>query len=367
MSSKTNPEYRLRNLRRRLADLLMGRRLSVDPERTGIVELADFGKRCQVLADFCGQSVADLASARGEEAKCVLRLAEELELAARLAARMETLEQTTDRVDRQARILEEVQRSIDAALKAECQLEEPEAMISLSTIARSERKLFEPFVTFEGEILDAPPGMVDRGRVRRALRRALLEAAEDPFHLEIDGKGTLRFGEFEYRTEGASDALVRSPHEPPEVRRALDLREGTEDESLQDFLLVKAVDEALAAVVTPELQGHGWSERARALPRRPGKRAGVRPEAVDRPVEAWDKQEAARGADKLASRRIGPDWARLPKGAYLFRLFLSNDDRLAADLLALGPVLRRMEKGEAVEGERERAERALRGLLALLG
>jgi hypothetical protein len=46
---------------------------------------------------------------------------------------------------------------------------------------------------------------------------------------------------------------------------------------------------------------------------------------------------------------------------------LHEDDRLAADLLALGPVLRRMEKGEPVESVEDRALRALKGLLGLLG
>ena len=45
MSSLINPEYRLRNLKRAMRDLLMGRRLSADPERTGVVSLADFGKQ----------------------------------------------------------------------------------------------------------------------------------------------------------------------------------------------------------------------------------------------------------------------------------------------------------------------------------
>lgn len=45
MSSPANPEWRLRNLHRRLRDLLMSHRLSADPERTGVVELLDFGKK----------------------------------------------------------------------------------------------------------------------------------------------------------------------------------------------------------------------------------------------------------------------------------------------------------------------------------
>ena len=84
-------------------------------------------------------------------------------------------------------------------------------------------------------------------------------------------------------------------------------------------------------------------------------------------VLGWDTQEAVRLAEKLAARRLCPESARLPKGAYLLRLFLSEDDALAADLLALGPALRRMEKGEEVEGTGPRAERALLSLLGLLG
>ena len=79
------------------------------------------------------------------------------------------------------------------------------------------------------------------------------------------------------------------------------------------------------------------------------------------------RPEAARAVEKLAARRIGPEWARVPRGAYLLRLFFSENDALAADLLALGPALRRMEKGEEALGTVPRAERALRGLLGLLG
>ena len=41
MSSRIEPEYRLRSLQRKLGDLLMGRRLSADSESTGIVDLSD--------------------------------------------------------------------------------------------------------------------------------------------------------------------------------------------------------------------------------------------------------------------------------------------------------------------------------------
>ena len=78
-------------------------------------------------------------------------------------------------------------------------------------------------------------------------------------------------------------------------------------------------------------------------------------------------QEAARTAERVADRRAGPEYARLPKGAYLLRLFYSEDDTLAADLLALGPALKRMEKGEGAPGTGPAAERALRGLFGLLG
>jgi hypothetical protein len=151
------------------------------------------------------------------------------------------------------------------------------------------------------------------------------------------------------------------------VKRALDLREAAPDPALKDFLLVKAVDEALFAFLSPRLAGHELEARARALPRGGGKRGAVRPEQVARPVKGWDTQEAARAVERVVARRAGPEWARLPRGAYLLRLFYSEDDALAADLLALGPALRRMEKGEAVEGTEPLAARALAGLLGLLG
>jgi hypothetical protein len=159
--------------------------------------------------------------------------------------------------------------------------------------------------------------------------------------------------------------VPRSPLETQEVRRALDLRETAPDEALRDFLLVKAVDEALFAFLGPRLMSREIEEKARAVPRRPGKRMVVRPEAVARPVAGWDVQEAARLVERVADRRAGPEIARIPKGAYLLRLFYSEDDALAADLLALGPPLRKMEKGEAVEGTGQAAERALRALFAL--
>ncbi|MHC4163503.1 MAG: hypothetical protein ACYSUM_15350 [Planctomycetota bacterium] len=366
-ASSVNPEYRLRNLRRELRDLLMGRRLAADPERTGVTELADFGKRCETLADLAGASVAELAAGGSTETECARRVAEEVELACRLAARLETLPRSPQRVDRQCRPLEEALDTVDAALQAECALEEPAALSSLATLARRERDLFAPFADFEGRIEEAAPGRVERGRVRRALRRALLEHECGPFALSVDRHGVLRFRDFEFATEAVAAGLARAPHEPPEVKKALDLREAAPDAALRDFLLVKAVDEALVALLAPQLRGHELPERARALPQRPGKRFAVRPEAVRRDVAGWDAQEAVRLAEKLAARRLGPESAHLPKGAYLLRLFLSEDDALAADLLALGPALRRMEKGEAVAGTEAAAERALRGLLGLLG
>ncbi|MCK6459380.1 MAG: hypothetical protein L6Q95_05740 [Planctomycetes bacterium] len=379
MSSPANPEWRLRNLHRRVRDLLMGHRLSADPEKTGVVALSDFGKAANELADFAAQSVREMEGARGTEGECGRRVAETVELAARAAARFEELPRTPKRIAQQAAILEEAERDIDAALKAECHLEEKPALVSLSGLARRERDLFAPLVTFEGRIEDTPPGLVEHGRIRRALRRALLAHGTGPFRLEVAKDGTLAFDtpaatpdaaplQAAFRAEkGEAAGVPRSPLEPPEVKRALDLRETAPDQALKDFLLVKAVDEALLAFLEPRMRGHEIEEKARALPRRPGKRAVVRPEAVARPAAGWDVQEAARIAERAADRRAGPEFLRVPKGAYLLRLFYSDDDTLAADLLALGPALRRMEKGEAVEGTGPAAERALRGLLGLLG
>jgi hypothetical protein len=314
-----------------------------------------------------------------------------VELAARAAARFEELPRTPERVAQQCAFLEEAERDLEAALKAECRLEEKPALVSLSQLARRERDLFSPLVTFEGRIEDTPPGMVEHGKLRRALRRALLDHPGGPFGLEVAKDGTLAFdvatppglaapvltgtGETPllhqrlwFRAERTEAAGVpRSPLEPPEVKRALDLRETAPDPALKDFLLVKAVDEALFAFLEPRMRSHEIEEKARALPRRPGKRAIVRPEAVARPARGWDVQEAARIAERAADRRAGPEFLRVPKGAYLLRLFYAEDDALAADLLALGPALRRMEKGEAVEGSGPAAERALGALLGLLG
>jgi len=362
-SPRIDPSFRLRNLKRQLRDLLMGRRLSADPE-SGVVELSDFGVRCDQLADFAAESHTGLA---GSSIKWVM---EEIELAARLAARMETLLRSKERIETQCGVLEEAARLVEAAIAADAALDETPAHTSLAAVAGRERDLFAPFVGFEGSIEAAPAGEVDRGRARRALRRALLEHPGGPFRLDVSRDGVLRFSEFEFRTEAtAADeaAVPRSAHEPPETKKALDLRESTGDPALRDFLLAKAVDEAVFAYLAPRLAAPATVERARALPRRPGKRFVVRPEAVARPVAGWDAAEAARCVEKVASRRLGPEWARVPKAAYPLRLFFGDDDALAADLLALGPALRRMERGEEVEGTAPTAAQALRGLLALLG
>jgi len=390
MSSPANPEWRLRNLHRRLRDLLMSHRLSADPEKTGVVELLDFGKKASELADFARDSVKEMEGARGPEGECGRRVAETVELAARAAARFEELPRTPKRVEQQSAFLEEASRDLDAALKAQCLLDEKPALVSLSALARRERDLFAPLVTFEGKIEDSKPGLIGHGHIRRALRRAILAHTTGPFRLEVAKDGTLVFDmpappelasmvatsggeapltrqQVAFRAEkGEASGVPRSPLEPPEVKRALDLRETAPDPALKEFLLVKAVDEALFALLAPKLKSYELEERARAVPRRPGKRAVVRPEAVARPVQGWDAQEAARAAERVADRRAGPEYARLPKGAYLVRLFYSEDDTLAADLLALGPALRRMEKGEAAPGTGPLAERALRGLLSLL-
>ena len=372
------PTDRLTNVRRKLNDLLLSRRLAGDPERTGVVDLRDFGKRSEALADFAGASVVELAAARGEEAACARRVCEEIELAARLTALIETLPRGPRRQAEQLALLEESARLLEAARQAELLLEEPPALVFLSELARRERDHFAPFVEFVGRIEESPAGLVLRGEVLRLLRRALLEHVlsdeEEPFGLSVGSDGVLRFAGFEIAAEVAAGVagagIPRSPSEPPEVKRMLDLREASPDEALRDFLLVKAVDEALAALLAPRLGSGEWLARARQMPRRPGKRFVVRPEAVQRPVAGWAPREAARAVEKLAARRLGPDWARLPKGAYLVRLFLSEDDGLAADLIALGPALRRMEKGEEPLDPgtvRERGERSLRALLGRLG
>ncbi len=360
---KESPElYRLINARRRLKDLLMSRRLAVDPERTGVVELADFGKRCDALAAFARETQEEFAG------RVVGTVAEEIELAARLASSLETLPRTPERLDRQTRLLEEVARLVAAALDADLELNEAAVLLSLSTLAQRESELFAPLFSIEGVIHESAPGMIVRGPVLRALRRALLDHDEESaFRLEVDEAGTLRFGDFQITAEVSEPGVPRTRNEPPDVKRALDMYEGTRDEALRSFLLVKAVDEALAALLGPMLSDAALVEKARSLPQKPGKGYAVRPEAVQRGVEGWNNADALRVAEKLAARRLGPDAARLPKGAYLLRLFLSEDDRLAADLLVLGTALKRMGKGSPVEGTDDQAIRALRALLGLLG
>jgi len=349
----------------------MSHRLSADPEKTGVVELLDFGKKANELADFARDSVKEMEGARGPEGECGRRVAETVELAARAAARFEELPRTSKRVEQQSAFLEEASRDLDAALKAACALEEKPAMVSLSALARRERDLFAPLVTFEARIEDVPPAPVPHAEIRRRLRRMIIDHAGGPFTLEVtkDGIsfGSTAGGGQSYRVaQVESTGVPRSPLEPPEVKRALDLRETAPDPALKEFLLVKAVDEALFAFLAPRLKSYELEEKVRAVPRGPGKRAPVRPEAVARKVEGWDVQEAARIVERVADRRAGPEYARVPKGAYLLRLFYSEDDTLAADLLALGPALRRMEKGEAAPGTGPLAERALRGLFSLL-
>jgi len=367
MSSKVEPEYRLRNLQRQVRDLLLGRRLAADPERTGVVDLSDFAARCEAVAEFAAQSVKELLELGGSRARCAATACEEVELASRLAARLESLPPGGERTHRQCTLLEEAKARVRAALESELSLEEPAALVNPGALAGKEREFFEPFFEFTGRLEAARPGRLEAGGVRRALRRALLEHFEGPFSLRVSRTGVIEFAGLRFEAQPEGETLARGAHEPPEVKKALDLRESAADPALADFLLVKAVDEALFAIVAPQLRGSRLTEQARALPRRPGKRMAVRLEAVRLPIPGWDAKDAARGVERLAARRAGPRWARLPRGAYFLRLFFGGSDELAADLLALGPVLRRMEKGEAVAGTAERAERALRGLVALLG
>jgi len=371
---RIEPEYRLRALERKLDDLRRGRRLAADPERTGVVDLADFGRRCESVADHAAESLLGLLAQEDAASRCVARVAEEIELAARTAALLETLPRSPTRIEQQLALLDEAAQAVAAARASSLELEERPVLAGISALARRERTLFEPLVEFTGRIEEAPAGMVDVAAVRRALRRALLEHAlggvAGPFRLSVSRDGVLEFADREFRSETVSDALARGPNEPPGVRQALDLRAATEDVALQDFLLVKAVDEALAALLAPELSGVAWLNRARELPRKPGKKLALRPEALRRTVAGWNVDEAVRAAERLANRRLGPEWARLPRGAYLLRLFGSEDDALAEDLLALGPALRRMERGEAPgepDAVRERARRALSALLGMLG
>jgi len=367
MSSQVNPEYRLLNLQRRLKDMLMGHRLSADPEGTGVVELADFGRKCEGLAEFAAESVAELNALRGPEARCAARIAEEIELAARIAARLEELPKTRERVGKQCELLEEPLRMLQNALDNELLVEEEDLRYGLGALAQTERRRFEPFFPFEGTVKLPAPAPIPHGALRRALRRALLDHADGAFHLAVSDTGRMEFGDQSFDLEAAvSDDLPRAGNEPADAKRALDLFEASGDEALKDFLLVKAIDAAVQALVAPRLASNEWVNAARALPQRPGKRQAVRLEAVRRPVEGWDEAEAARAADRLATKRAGPEWAHVPKAAYPWHLFGDLDAGLAADLLALGPPLRAMEKGEAVEGVRARARRAWSSLAGLL-
>ncbi|MHC4408885.1 MAG: hypothetical protein ACYS0F_07770 [Planctomycetota bacterium] len=366
MSSQINPEYRLRNLQRRLRDMLMGHRLAADPENTGVVELGDFGKKCDTLAEFAAESVGELNAVCGSEARCAARISEEIELAARLVARLEELPRNKKRVYRQCDLLEEPARMLQGALDAELLQEEEDVRIGLGALAKEERKNFEPFFAFEGKIATPPPSPVPYLALRRALRRALLDHEAGAFHLAVFADGRIEFGDQSFDGEAPAGDLPRAGNEPPEAKQALDMFEGSGDEALKDFLLVKAVDAAVQTLVAPQLGSNEWLNAARALPQRPGKRQSVRPESVRRPVEGWDENDAARAADKLATKRAGPEWARLPKAAYPWHLFGNLEAALAADLIALGPPLRAMEKGESVEGVRERALRAWSSLAGLL-
>lgn len=367
MPSAIVPLDRLRALRRKLDDLLMGRRLSADPERTGVVDLSDFASRCEAFARYAAESAAALAGASAPEAACARRVCEDAELAARYAALLETTPRTDRRVAAQCDALEEAARRTEAAILANGLLEEPASLASASAIARKERDRFAPFVAFTGTIEDAPPALLSREELLRAIRRAALDRAFGTLELSVARDGRLTVGDRAFGGGAPAEGLPRGPHEPPEVKRALDLREATADPALRDFLLAKAVDEALFALLAPRLARAETVERARAFPTKAGKRGAVRPEAVRAEVPGWDVAEAARAVEKVAERRAGPEWARLPRGAYVLRLLVAEDDALAGDLLALAPALRRMERGEAVEGTRDRAERALRGLLGRLG
>jgi len=367
MPSPIVPEHRLKSVERKLRDLLFGRRLSVDPERTGVVDLSDFAKRCEEVARHAAEGAAAFAAQPGPEPACARRVCEEAELACRLAALLETTPRTPQRIASQCDALEDALRRVETALLVKCRVEEPPSVASVAAIARRERARFAPFVAFTGDVEDAPPATVPVEEIARAIRRAALDRVGGTLELSVARDGTLRVGEAHWGGGAPAAGLPRLPEEPKEVKRALDLRESTADPALRDFLLAKAVDEALYALLAPRLGGEGLVAKAREFPRKPGKRGVVRPEAVRAAAEGWDEVEAARAVERVAARRAGPEWARLPRGAYLLRLLVVPDDALASDLLAIAPALRRMEKGETVEGSAGRAERALRRLLSLLG
>jgi len=378
MSSSVNPEYRLLNLKRRLTDLLMSRRLSARSEQTGVVELGDFGKKCDKLADFCAESLGEMQNSRGQEARCARRILEETELAARISALIETLPRSLGNIELQCDLLDDPAKMLAAALKIELLQEEPDVRVGLGKLMEEERELFEDFIEFEGTIEHPAPVLVPRGLLLRTLRRALLEHESGPFKLSVAKDGTVDFGEHQFvpgdhssepeaeEDEDDEAPLPRSSKEPSDVKQALDMYAVSDDEALKDFLLAKAVDSTLLFLLSSKLGSHEWVQKARDLPRMPGKRQAVRAEAVIRPIEGWETKAAQRAVDKLAARRAGPELARVPNGAYLMRLFWLEDDRLAADLLALGPAMKRLERGETVEGVRSHALRAWKSLAGLL-
>ena len=107
MAEPLNPEHRLRNLQRKLRDLVLGHRSSADPERTGVVDLSDFGKRCEAVAELARESTAALAALDTPEGRCTACVAEEVELACDTAGLLEALPPGRQRADDQASILEE--------------------------------------------------------------------------------------------------------------------------------------------------------------------------------------------------------------------------------------------------------------------
>ncbi|MGQ0614955.1 MAG: hypothetical protein ACT4PV_14565 [Planctomycetaceae bacterium] len=367
MPSPIVPEARLRSLQRKLESILFGRRLSADSESSGVVDLSDYATKCRDLAEFAAKSVAEMRPLPGKAVACACDVAEEVELAAREAALFDTLPLADGRIVKQCEALEGAAHAVAAALAAECKLEEAAGLVGLGALAEKEKQRFAPFVSFSGRIESAAPVLVDRGALRRSLRRAILDHVGATLEITLGRDGVLRFAGREFTGPAPGPGLARSGAEPPEVKRALDLLDASHDPALRGFLLVKAVDEALFALLGPSMGQPSFLAAARAFPTKPGKRGAVRPEAVRAKAAGWDAAEAARAVEKVAERRAGPEWARLPKGAYLLRLFVKQDDALTEDLLALGPVLRQMEKGVGVPGEGGRAERALRGLLGLLG
>jgi len=213
MPSPINPEFRLRNLQRRLNDLLLGRRLSADSETSGVVDLTDYGKRCEEFAAFCAQGAAELAAATTPEAQCARRILEDAENAARLAALFETLPDGPRRRNAQCDLLEEVDRDLRAALKTELRMTEAPVNASYAPMVRREAELFRPFVEIALRLETPPPLPIRRNEARRALRRALL--ASERIEISVDAEGTLRFLDREFRAEPpeASEGPAAGPGE----------------------------------------------------------------------------------------------------------------------------------------------------------